>query len=169
MLQQVMNFCDAVSEKTGRSVSWLVWIAMAFCVFEVITRRIFNSPHVWSYDLIDGFYSVHFMLLGGYTLLKHGHVSVDIFSGRLSRKIQSILQIITYLIFFFPFVIILFYVGFNTAVASWKLFERTSVGLPFVMPVMKTCLPLAALALFIQGIPEIIRYVQIAKEDQSHV
>ncbi|HOW57330.1 MAG TPA: TRAP transporter small permease subunit [Smithellaceae bacterium] len=168
MVQQVVKFCDSISEWTGRTVSWLVWVAMGFCVFEVITRRIFNAPNIWSYDVIDGFYSVHFMLLGGYALLKHAHVSVDIFSVRFSKKIQSIVQIITYIIFFFPFAIVLFYVGFNTAAASWKVFERTAIGLPLVMPIMKTCLPLAALALFIQGIPELIRYILIVKEDKSY-
>jgi TRAP-type mannitol/chloroaromatic compound transport system permease small subunit len=142
---------------------------MLLCVFEVITRRVFNSPHIWSVDWIDAFYSLHFMLLGGYALLKHEHVSVDIFSVRLSKKTQSILQIITYIVFFFPFVIVLFYVGFNTSVASWKVFERTSVGIPFVVPFMKTCLPLAGISLFIQAIPEVIRYILIVKEDKSYV
>lgn len=159
MLQQWMDYCDAINEWTGRTVVWLIWIVMFLCVFEVITRRIFDAPNIWTYDVINVFYSVHFMLLGGYTLLKRGHVSVDIFSVRLSIKMQSLLQIITYFIFFFPFVIVLFYVGLKSAVASWALLERSSVGLPLIMPVMKTTMPVAALLLFIQGIPEMTRSI----------
>jgi TRAP-type mannitol/chloroaromatic compound transport system permease small subunit len=155
----MVEFCDGVSEWTGITVSWLVWIVMGLCVFEVVTRRIFNSPHIWSYDVINGFYSVHFMLLGGYTLLKGGHVSIDIFSIRLSSKTQSLLQIITYLIFFFPFFIVFFYVGCKSAFSSWSYFERTAVGLPLIMPIMKTTVPLASLLLLIQGIPELARHI----------
>ena len=168
-MQQVANFCDSISEWTGRTVSWLVWIAMGFCVLEVITRRVFNSPNIWSYDVIDTFYAMHFMLLGSYTLLKKGHVSVDIFTVLVSKKIQSILQIITYVIFFFPFIFVLFYVGFNSSVQSWGDFERTSVGIPLVMPIMKTMLPLCSLFLFIQSIPEIIRHIGIIREDKTYV
>jgi TRAP-type mannitol/chloroaromatic compound transport system permease small subunit len=167
MLQQLMKVCDGINEWTGRTVAWLVWIVMILCVFEVITRRIFNAPNIWSYDVINVFYAVNFMLLGGYTLLKRGHVSVDIFSVRLSQKTQSLLQIITYLIFFFPFFIVLFYVGWKTATVSWMDLERTSIGLPFIMPVMKTAMPVAALLLIIQGIPEVTRsIITFLKEGQ---
>jgi TRAP-type mannitol/chloroaromatic compound transport system permease small subunit len=105
------------------------------------------------------------MLLGGYTLLKRGHVSVDIVSGRFSIKMQSLLQIITYLIFFFPFVIVLFYVGFKSALSSWTYFERTSIGLPLIVPIMKTTMPVAALLLFIQGIPEVSRSVAAFRKE----
>ena len=159
ILERVMKFCDSVSEWTGQTVSWLIWIVMALCVFEVFTRRVLNSPHLWSYDVIDSFYSLHFMLLGGYTLLKGGHVSIDIFSIRCSKKTQSLLQIITYLIFFFPFFIVFFYTGCKSAFSSWSYFEKTAVGLPFVMPVMKTTIPLASLLILIQGIPELARHI----------
>lgn len=170
MLQQLMNVCDGINEWTGRTVAWLVWIVMFLCVFEVITRRLFNSPHIWSYDVINVFYAVNFMLLGGYTLLKRGHVSVDIFSTRLSKKLQSLLQIVTYLIFFFPFVVVIFYVGWKTAMVSWMDFERTSIGLPLIVPVMKTAMPVAALLLFIQGIPEVTRsIISFRKEGRPDV
>lgn len=168
MSQQWMDYCDGINEWTGQAVVWLIWIVMGLCVFEVITRRIFDSPHIWSYDVINGFYSVHFMLLGGYTLLKRGHVSVDIFTVRLSQKTQALLQIITYLIFFFPFIIVLFYVGLKSSMQSWALLERTSVGLPLIMPVIKTTMPVAAALLFIQGIPELARsFASFRKEGCS--
>jgi TRAP-type mannitol/chloroaromatic compound transport system permease small subunit len=159
MLQQLMKVCDGINEWVGRMVAWLIWVVMILCVFEVITRRIFNAPNIWSYDVINVFYAVNFMLLGGYALLKRGHVSIDILSVRFSKKTQSLLQIITYLIFFFPFVIVLFHVGWKTAMVSWMDFERTSIGLPLIAPLMKTAIPVAALLLFIQGIPEVTRSI----------
>jgi len=159
MLQRVAKICDGISERTGETVSWLIWIVMALCVFEVVTRRFFNSPHKWTYDVTNLFYTLHFMLLGAYTLLHKGHVSIDIFSVKLSKRTQGIIQIITYVIFFFPFFIVLFFVGLKSCVSSWSLFERTSIGLPFIYPIIKTSIPVTAVLIFIQGISEFIKYI----------
>lgn len=162
MLQQMIKYNDGINQWIGKAVVWLIWIVMALCVFEVITRRFFNAPHIWAYDVTSMFYAVHFMLLGGYTLLKQGHTSVDILSGRLSIKNQARLQIITYFIFFFPFAIVLFWIGFKYALYSWGIMERTSVGIMYVVPVMKTAVPVAAIMLFIQGISEVIKLTLVS-------
>jgi TRAP-type mannitol/chloroaromatic compound transport system permease small subunit len=160
MLQKVENICDGISEWTGQKVSWLIWIMMIMCVFEVVTRRFFNSPHKWTYDVINLFYSLHFMLLGAYTLLHKGHVSIDIFSIKLSKRTQGIIQMITYFIFCFPFFIVIFYVGLKASVSSWSFFERTSIGLPFIYPIMKTLIPVLAVLMLIQSISEFIKYLR---------
>lgn len=164
MLEQIAKYCDAISEWAGRILSHLIWFTMGFCVFEVISRRFFNAPHLWSQDVIHMFYATHFMLLGGYTLLKQGHVSVDIFSMRLSSKYQAVIQTITYLVFFFPFFIVIFCVGYKSALRSWTDFERTMVGLPLITPIMKTAIPLAALLLLIQGVSEFLRNLRLIRE-----
>lgn len=163
MLHQIIKLCDAVSEWTGRILSHFIWITMGFCVFEVISRRFFNSPTIWSQDVIHMFYALHFILLGGFTLLKHGHVSVDIFSTRLSKRYQAFIQIITYAIFFFPFFIVIFLVGYKSAFRSWSDFEKTMVGLPYITPIIKTAIPVAAALLLIQGVSEFIKNVRLLK------
>ena len=160
IVQRLTRFCDTLNAWTGRSVAWLIWVVVALCVFEVVTRRVFNLPHKWSYDVINMFYSVHFMLLGGYALLHKGHVAIDIFSTRLSPRIQAILQIATYLVFFFPFLAVLFWVGLKSAHSSWLMQERSSIGLPLVFPIMKSTIPAAAVLLFTQGVAELIRAVR---------
>lgn len=161
MLWKIEKFCDSLSEWTGRILSHFVWLTMGFCVYEVIIRRFFNSPTIWSQDFIHLFYSLHFILLGGFTLLKQGHVSVDIFSTRLSKKNQAIIQLITYVIFFFPFFTVIFKVGYKSAFRSWVDFEKTMVGLPYITPIMKTAIPLAGTLLLIQGISELIKNIHL--------
>jgi TRAP-type mannitol/chloroaromatic compound transport system permease small subunit len=94
------------------------------------------------------------MILAAYTLLYRGHVAIDIVVVRFSRKTQLVLSVINYLLFFFPFILVLFYVGLDSAVDSWKLWEKTSIGLPVITPIMKTLTPATALLLFIQGLSE---------------
>lgn len=148
------KICDRISELTGRWISWLIWPVMILCVFEIITRRFFNSPHIWTYDVINVFYGAHFMILAAYTLLYRGHVAIDLVVIRFSQKTQLILSGINYVIFFFPFVLIILYVGIDSAVDSWKFFEKTSIGMPLITPMMKTLTPVTALLLLIQGLSE---------------
>lgn len=156
-IRKFTNTCDRLSEYTGKAASWLIWIVMGLCVYEIFTRRFFDSPHIWTYEVTDIFYGANFMLLAAYTLLFRGHVSVDILYVRFSRKTQIILDIINYLVFFFPFVLILLYVGLDSAISSWGYHERTSIGLPFIYPILKTVTPATAFLLLIQGLSELAK------------
>jgi TRAP-type mannitol/chloroaromatic compound transport system permease small subunit len=97
------------------------------------------------------------MILAAYTLLYRGHVAIDIITVRFSPKTQLILSVINYLVFFFPFILVLLYVGLDSAVDSWKFWEKTSIGLPLITPIMKTLTPVTALLLIIQGLSEFIK------------
>ena len=151
-IKSFIKYLDNISEWTGRIAIWALCIITGIVVYEVITRRFFHSPHVWTYEIITLFYGFHFMILAAYTLLHHGHVSIDIIYNRLSPKRRAVLDIITYLIFFFPFVVIIFKVGLISATASWANHETTlTARLPIVMPAMKTVTPVTAFLLLIQG------------------
>jgi len=158
-IQAFTKTCDSVSEWTGRGVSWLIWPVMVLCVYEVITRRFFGSPHIWTYDVTNIFYGAHFMVLAAYTLLYRGHVSIDIVVTRFSPRTQLILSVVNYLIFFFPFILVLLYVGIDSAVSSWGYWEKTSIGLPLITPLMKTLTPATALLLLIQGLSEFAKMI----------
>ncbi len=151
-MRKILTIIDKISEGTARVAMWGLCIVTGIVVYEVITRRVFHSPHVWTYEIITLFYGAHFMLLAAYTLLKRGHVSIDILYNRMSPKVRTILDIITYIIFFFPFVIVLFYVGASLAASSWATNEKTlTARLPIVLPVMKTITPVTAFLLLMQG------------------
>jgi TRAP-type mannitol/chloroaromatic compound transport system permease small subunit len=151
-VRNLVKVIDKISEGTALVAMWGLCIVTAIVVFEVVTRRVFHSPHIWTYEIITLFYGAHFMLLAAYTLLKHGHVSIDIIYNRLQPKTRAILDIVTYLIFFFPFLITLFFVGTSLAASSWATNEKTlTARLPFVLPTMKTITPITAILLIIQG------------------
>jgi len=156
-LRRFTRLCDELSERTGRGVSWLIWIVMGLCVYEIFTRRFFDSPHIWTYEVTNIFYASHFMLLGAYTLLYRGHVSVDLLYVRFSPRTQLISSVVNYLIFFFPLMAVLLYVGIDSAAYSWGNWERTSIGLPLIYPILKTVTPATALLLLLQGLSEFLK------------
>lgn len=151
-IRSIVKTIDAVSEWTGRIAIWALVVVTGIVVYEVVTRRLFHSPHVWTYEIITFFYGFHFMILAAFALLHRAHVSIDILYNRLSPKTQAVLDVITYLLFFFPFTIILFKVGLTNAIASWMTSEKTlTARLPMVTPAMKSITPVTAVLLFLQG------------------
>jgi len=159
-VRRFVKILDSISERTGLIFIWVISVVLVLMVYEVISRRIFHDPNVWTFEIITLFSAIHFMVLAAYALRHRAHVSIDIIYLRFSPKGRSVLDIISYLLFFFPFVFVLFKVGFDSASASWATGETTlTAHLPLVLPIMKTIVPVAALLLLIQGLSNLVRSV----------
>jgi TRAP-type mannitol/chloroaromatic compound transport system permease small subunit len=158
-LKKFLQGLDSVSEWSGRVFVWLIVPLTALVVFEVISRRIFNVPHIWATEVTDFIYGPHFMLVAAYTLLYRSHVSIEVIYERFSPKVRAILDCFTYLVFFFPFCIIVFTNGILFAYTSWSIGETSESAALIVLPGVKTVIPVAFLLIFIQGLANFIRRV----------
>jgi TRAP-type mannitol/chloroaromatic compound transport system permease small subunit len=148
---------DGISLWTGRIFSYLVVPLTLLIVFEVITRRFFNAPTIWTFETSHFLFGAHFMLVAAYGLLYKSHVSIDLITMQFSKKIQEIFHLICYFILFFPFVFVLLYYGIDYAADSWKMGETSwSVWGPPLYPI-KTVIPVTAGLVLIQGISEVIK------------
>lgn len=169
ILKKVSKNIDILSEWTGKIFIWLILILVLVDVYEVFARYILNSPHMWSMNIITWIYGSHFMLLAGYTLLHNRHVSIDIFYLRFSPKTQAILDIITYLLFFFPFLVIIIWFGSKYAAFSWKIKETTTTTQPLPVYLYKTVLPISVTLLLFQGLSEFIKKILFLIEGEVKI
>ncbi|MCL0065396.1 TRAP transporter small permease subunit [Dehalococcoidia bacterium] len=158
MIRNFLKVVDNVSKWSGLLTLWLVLAIMIITVMEVVARHLFGSPQIWAPETVAFLYGVQFMLAAAYTLWRRGHVSVDVIYSRWSEKTQAIVSIINYVLFFFPWWIVLFYVGSETAISAWQGGHVTvGAGLPIVAP-MKTVLPITAVLIILQGLAEVARH-----------
>lgn len=166
-MHKALKFIDRFSEWTGRIFSWIIVVLMILVVYEVIMRRFFNRPTIWNFDVTKQLYALYFMIVAGYTLLHNSHVAVDILVAKMARRKRALLDIITYLLFFFPFIWVFLYEGIKFAQNSWAMRE-TMWGM-FQIPVypIKTVIPITAFLLLVQGLAIFIRqlYLLIKGED----
>ena len=153
---------DSVSEWSGKIFSWIVIPLTIIVVFEVISRRILNTPHVWSTEVISYLYGTHFMLVAAFTLLYKSHVSIDLLFQKFTPRWQGIIETFNYLVFFFPFCFIIFQQGFIYANNSWQMHETSQTAALTIVPLIKTTIPLTFLLLLIQGIANFIRSIYLA-------
>jgi len=158
-MRSLIKLIDGLTEIVGKLVSYIVYALLIVVVYEVISRKIFNSPTVWAFELSYMLYGAMFMLGFGYALKYGSHVCIDVISNKFPPKTKAVLAMFTYLIFFFPFV----YFGVKS---SWQFFSQSWVmrelsQSPWAPPIypFKFLMPLGFFLLGLQGISEFIKQI----------
>jgi TRAP-type mannitol/chloroaromatic compound transport system permease small subunit len=135
--------------------------------YEVFTRYVLNAPTIWTFELGNFFFGAHFMLVSAYGLLHKSHVCIDLFVMRGSKRTAVILDLICYVLLFFPFIAVILYHGFVFAKDSWAVWETSwSTWAPPLYPI-KTAIPVTALLLLLQGISEVIKRIIFLKTGEE--
>jgi TRAP-type mannitol/chloroaromatic compound transport system permease small subunit len=158
-MKKILKVIDSISEWSGRIFVWLVIPLTIVVTFEVVSRRFFNSPHIWATEVTDYIYGPHFMMVAAYTLLYQAHVRIDVIYQRFSPRTRGILDLITYSIFFYPFILIVLYQGVIYAQTSWAMGETSESAALRIVPLIKTTIPITALLLVLQGTATYLRAI----------
>jgi len=156
MLKRALSVIDAISEWSGKVVSFFVLIFAVVILYEIVARYIFNSPTTWALEISLAFYGAYVALIGAYVLRGGQHVNVDVLYGRFSPRVKAIVNLFTWLLFFL-WVGAIVWKGWHAGWASLVAKERepTSFGCP-IYPV-KLCIPVGGFLLFLQGLAGYIR------------
>ncbi len=99
----LIRLIDGLNEIVGRIVAFVAVIFAGMIIYDVALRYGFNSPTLWAFDLTKQLYGFYFVLLGGYALRHQSHVRVDLVTETLRPGVRRGVEILGYLIFFFPF------------------------------------------------------------------
>jgi len=156
-----------IGEWSGRVFCFLIVPLIVGLTYEVFVRYFFRAPTIWAYDVAYMLYGSHFMLGAAYTLYKGGHVRTDFFSMKWSARTRGWIDTVSYLLFFFPGMILLFLFGFEEARQSWSVLE-TSDASPWRPPLypLKTVIPFTAVLLFLQGVSEFLKSTYAALQGE---
>jgi len=147
-------------------VGWLI-IALSLLVVcdAVIARGILSTSIIWAYDITYMLCGGAFMLGGAYILRMGGHIRIDFLQERFSPRIKAIIELVFYLVVFFPLVVVMIKYSAGWAWDSWYYRERTlierSIWQGPVYP-FKTVLPIGFVLLGVQGVAEFIRNLRVA-------
>ena len=159
-MQKFLFFIDHVSTFVGKTFAWSVLILTAVVSYEVFMRYVMRSPTGWAYDTSYILYGTLFMMAGAYALAGDSHVRADVVSRFLPHRVKASVDLFLYLVFFFPGVLALFWMGWDFAAASWRIGERSPYS-PAGPPLyhFKSVIPLCAFFLLLQGLAEFIRCI----------
>lgn len=163
-LLTTIRIIDRFTDATGFIFALLAVPLVGAVTFEVVSRYVFHAPTTWAYDVTYMLYGTIFMLGAAYALHKGAHVRTDFFWEKFSTRTKGVIDSISYIVFFFPALAILGYIGLHEAVYAFNIGEESdqSPWRPILWP-FKAVIPLACLLLLIQGISELIKSIYAAR------
>ncbi len=98
----------------GTAISCTSVAAMMFLTFfNVSGRMAFDLPVKGYFELIELFMLLMTVFAIGYTATRKGHIRVDILANYLPRKVNNILDIVTYAVAFIFFIMVTWRGGVN--------------------------------------------------------
>jgi TRAP-type mannitol/chloroaromatic compound transport system permease small subunit len=151
---------DRLTDVTGVWVAWLNLPLVLAVAYEVIARYVFNAPTIWSFDVTYMLYGTIFMLGAAYALHKGAHIRTDFFYDRWSAKTKGMVDSISYIVFFFPSLIMLLAASWSEAWYAYTIGEMSeqTPWRPLLWP-YKTVVPVTCVLLMLQGVSETIKSV----------
>ena len=155
-MERFIRTVDAISEYSGRWVSWIICVGIIFLSLEVVLRYVFNSPTVWAHGYTQRLFGGYFVLIGAYTLVNNGHVRVDVLLEQVSPKVRVVLDIVNCLF-------LLLWSGVMIPV-SWLFFMKSfSIGevdeMVLAHPIwwVKFLITIGMALIFLQAVSEILK------------
>lgn len=164
---RIVKIIDKISEWTGALSAWIVIPLMLVVIYEVFQRHILNAPTRWGYDVLWMLFSAQFLLGGAFTLLRKGHIRIDIVYGVLSEKAKLIYDIINTLVIILPPAVLLTWAGIVFAGEAWSSGEKLSTSNWF-FPAgpSKSLIPIGFFLLALQCVAEVIRNISELKKEK---
>jgi TRAP-type mannitol/chloroaromatic compound transport system permease small subunit len=145
----------------GWLAGWLIVPMTCAVAYEVVARYAFNAPTRWASGLTYMLYGSQFMLAAAFTLLKGGHIRTDVFYERWSPATRARIDAASYVLFFFPGLLLVLYAGWVEARHAWLIGERGGGGWPLYP--FKAVIPLTAALLVLQGVSELIKCTRVIR------
>ena len=161
---RLVNAIDRFTDTTGTWVAWLNVPLVLAVSYEVIARYAFNSPTIWSFDVTYMLYGTIFMLGAAFALHKGAHIRTDFFFEKWSTRTKGMIDSVAYIAFFFPSLIVFFFVSWSEGWYSFTIGETSeqTPWRPILWP-FKMVVPLAILLLLIQGVSELLKSLHAAR------
>ena len=166
-MHSYIKFADTLSSSMGKAFSWCIVILMGGTCYEVIMAYAFNAPTLWNFDFSLQMYGAIFMMAGAYTLATNAHVRGDVLYRLMKPTKQARLDLVLYIVFFFPGVLALTFYGYDYAALAWRV-QETSWSSPAQIQIYmaKSLIPLSGFFLTLQGISEVMKCLICIKEKQ---
>jgi TRAP-type mannitol/chloroaromatic compound transport system permease small subunit len=150
---------DAISERIGRIIYWLVLAVVLISATNATIRKAFNYSSNAYLEIQWYLFSAIFLFGAGYVLLHNAHVRIDIVSGRLSARAQNWIDVFGLLLFLFPMTFTIMWLSWALFMDSYVRHEvSTNAGGLLIWPA-RSMVPIGFFLLIMQGVSELIKRI----------
>jgi len=150
---------DAVTERVGRIVYWLVLVVVLISAANATVRKAFDYSSNAYLEVQWYLFSVIFLFGAGYTLLRNDHVRIDIIQGRLSPRAQNWIDVFGIVFFLMPMSIVIMWLSWPLFIDSLHRHEvSTNAGGLIIWPA-RLMVPIGFALLIMQAVSELIKRI----------
>ena len=162
---------DALNGAIGRVVGWWTLGTVLVCAGVVVLRYAANVGFIWMQELYVWIHALVFTLAAGYTLMRNGHVRVDILYAKWSVRQKAMAELFGTLFLLLPWLAVTAFAGVPYVIASWATGEASASagGMPAVF-LLKTVILAFCLTLGLQGLAVAARCILVlnGREEFQH-
>lgn len=162
-LMALSRLIDGINDRIGKSVSWLILVAILVSTANAVVRKVFNtSSNAWL-ELQWYLYGAAFLLAAAYTLKQNEHIRIDILYGAISRRKQHWIDLFGHVFFLMPMVTLMIWLLAPYALQSYRSGEVSSNSGGLILWPAKTLLLAGFVLLFCQGLSEIVKKIAVMR------
>lgn len=159
----VSRAIDRFTETIGKSVMWLILVAVLVSAANAIIRKTFNmSSNAWL-ELQWYLFGAAFLLAAANTLQQNEHIRIDIFYGTRSRRTQHWIDLFGHVFFLLPFVALM---SWMLVPYAWQALKSgqisTNAGGLLIWPA-RALLAAGFVLLFLQALSEIVKKIAVMR------
>ena len=156
-LLQVSKFIDAVTERIGKLVMWLILAAVLISAGNAIMRKAFDIGSNAYLEIQWYLFSAVFMLGSGYVFLRNAHVRIDFIASKLSKRTNAIIDALGMVVFTIPLCLILINLAWPVFERSWVSGEMSQNAGGLIRWPVQLLIPLGFTLLLVQSLSELIK------------
>ena len=159
LLLAISRAIDALNERVGRAVIWLVLVMVLVSSGNAVSRYLLNaSSNAWL-ELQWYLFAGVFLLCSGYALLHNEHIRIDVVSSRLPHRVRIWVDIFGTLCFLLPMSIIILWLSWPIFMNAWVSHEMSSNAGGLIRWPARLLVPVGFLLLSLQGVSELIKRI----------
>jgi len=158
-LLRIAHLIDALNERVGRAVQWLVLVVVLISAGNAVVRKLFDFSSNAFLEIQWYLFAAVFLLAAGYTLKHNEHVRIDVVAGRFGKRTQAWIDIIGGVLFLMPMAVLILYFSWPSFVSSFVSMEHSGNPGGLLLWPAKLLIPAGFLLLLLQGIAETIKRV----------
>ena len=169
MKKSLLIFIKIV-DKLNTGCGWVARLAVfaliGVMLYEVVARYFMGTPTSWSNELGAVIFGFYFLIGGGYTLLKGGHVRMDILYANWRPRTRALVNALTFVLMA-VYLVTFILGGWDTMEWAIKFKQRSmSQWAPLLWPIYLMTV-VGAFLLLLQGVVMFIRDLYTAITGES--
>ncbi|MCB2110390.1 MAG: TRAP transporter small permease subunit [Defluviimonas sp.] len=154
---------DRINEIIGRTVGWLILVAILVSAVNATVRKVFDtSSNAWL-ELQWYLYGAAFLMAAAYTLKQNEHIRIDIVYGMWSRRTQHWIDLVGHVLFLLPFVVLMVWLLWPYVLQSFRSGEHSSNAGGLILWPAKGFLLVGFIQLLAQALSEIVKKIAVMR------